>query len=42
MTVEIQSEYLQQTLIDLVKIDSINPELTPTGAGETEIAQYVV
>jgi acetylornithine deacetylase len=28
-------------LSDLVKIDSVNPDLVPNGAGEAEIAQYI-
>ncbi|HTP11577.1 MAG TPA: ArgE/DapE family deacylase [Anaerolineae bacterium] len=37
----IDRHYLQQTLIDLVRINSINPSLTPNGAGEKEIAAYM-
>ena len=37
----IDEQFLQQTLIDLVQINSVNPSLTPEGAGETEIAHYV-
>ena len=37
----IDREYLLRTLADLVRIDSINPSLAPSGAGETEIAAYV-
>lgn len=33
--------FLQQTLIELVKINSINPDLTAEGVGETEIAAYL-
>jgi acetylornithine deacetylase len=34
--------YLHHTLIDLVHINSINPSLTPGGAGEREIAGYLL
>jgi acetylornithine deacetylase len=37
----IDRNYLQRTLADLVRIDSINPSLTPGGAGEREIAAYM-
>jgi acetylornithine deacetylase len=32
---------LTNLLSDLVKIDSVNPDLVPNGAGESEIAQYI-
>jgi acetylornithine deacetylase len=41
MNVSIDRDYLIQTLIQLVSIDSTNPSLTPAGAGEAEIAAYV-
>jgi acetylornithine deacetylase len=31
----------QQLLSELVKIDSVNPDLVPGGAGETEIAKFI-
>jgi acetylornithine deacetylase len=37
----IDHDYVHQTLADLVRINSINPSLTPGGAGEREIAAYV-
>jgi acetylornithine deacetylase len=41
MSISIDREYLTNTLIDLVKINSVNPSISPTGAGEAEIASYV-
>jgi acetylornithine deacetylase len=37
----IDRAYLHHTLADLVRINSINPSLTPGGAGEREIAAYM-
>jgi len=37
----IDSDYLVATLIDLVRIDSVNPSLVPGGAGESQVAAYV-
>lgn len=37
----IDRTYLHHTLIDLVRINSINPSLTPGGAGERDIAAYL-
>jgi acetylornithine deacetylase len=37
----IDREALTQTLKDLVKIDSVNPSLVESAAGETEIADYL-
>ncbi len=37
----IDQHYLQQTLTDLVHLNSVNPSLTPGGAGEREIAAYL-
>ena len=34
-------DHLTRTLVDLVRIDSINPSLVPGAAGEAEIADYV-
>lgn len=41
MAIEIDREYLVDTLADLVRIDSINPSLTPGSPGEAEIAAHV-
>lgn len=37
----IDREYLVRTLVDLVRINSVNPTLVPGGAGEAEIGAYV-
>lgn len=39
--IRIDPDYLQQTLVDLVRIDSTNPLLSPEGKGEQEIGAYV-
>lgn len=36
----IDRDFLQQTLTELVQIDSVNPSLTAGAAGEAEIADY--
>ena len=41
MTLQIDTQFLIDTLTDMVKINSTNPSLSPTGAGETQIAHYV-
>ena len=41
MTFEIDKNYLTQTAQHLVRINSTNPSLSPTGAGEAEIGTYV-
>ncbi len=41
MNLTIDREYLTQTLINLVRIESINPSLVPSGTGEANIAQYI-
>ncbi len=41
MNLRIDADFLTQTLIDLVQINSINPSLSPDGAGEAEIGVYV-
>lgn len=41
MPFTIDREYLIKTLADLIGINSINPQLVPDGAGETEIAAYI-
>jgi acetylornithine deacetylase len=38
----IDREQLTRTLADLVRIESVNPQLVPGGRGEAEIARYVV
>lgn len=40
-TLQIDRDYLTQTLINLVRINSINPSLVDGGAGEADIAAYV-
>jgi acetylornithine deacetylase len=42
MKIDVDRDYLHDTLADLVGINSINPSLIPNGAGEAEIAAYVV
>jgi acetylornithine deacetylase len=37
----IDREYLFNTLADLIRINSVNPTLAPTGRGEAEVAAYV-
>jgi acetylornithine deacetylase len=41
MSFPIDREYLLTTLVDLVKINSINSSLVPGAAGEAEIAVYI-
>ncbi|MEM7032187.1 MAG: ArgE/DapE family deacylase [Chloroflexota bacterium] len=41
MSLSIDRDYVTQTLIDLVQINSINPSLVTGGAGEAEIAAYI-
>ena len=38
---QIDQDYLYQTLMNLVRLNSINPSLVPNGAGEANIAAYV-
>ena len=38
---KIDKNYILTTLQDLVRINSINPRLSPDGEGETEIGAYV-
>jgi acetylornithine deacetylase len=40
MNISIDREFLLRTLQELVRINSINPSLTPGAAGESEIAAY--
>lgn len=41
MSIKIDEKYLTQTLIDLIRIDSSNPSLTPGAPGEGKIATYI-
>ena len=41
MTITIDQDYIINTLTNIVKINSVNPGLTPEGQGEAEIAAYV-
>lgn len=41
MNISIDQDYLIGTLIDLIKIDSVNPTLVAGGAGEAEIAAFI-
>jgi acetylornithine deacetylase len=41
MPISIDQAFLLETLSELVRTDSINPSLTPTGAGETQIASLL-
>ena len=42
MTLKIDKDYITQTLVELVRIDSRNPSLTEGAPGETAIAQFIV
>jgi acetylornithine deacetylase len=39
--ISVDRRYLQETLVDLVRIDSVNPSVSPGGRGEAEVARYV-
>jgi acetylornithine deacetylase len=39
--VEVDREYIRETLVRLVQIDSVNPTLAPGAPGEREIAQFI-
>ena len=41
MVINIDKDYITQTLVELVRIDSRNPSLTEDAPGEVEIAQYI-
>ena len=41
MNPTIDPNYTRQTLVDLVQINSVNPDLSPDGAGEAVIGAYV-
>jgi acetylornithine deacetylase len=41
MNLTIDSEYLIKTLANLIRINSINPQLVPEGRGEAEMAAYI-
>ncbi len=40
-TIAIDRPYVVRTLTELVRINSVNPSLSPEGAGEREIAAYI-
>ena len=40
-TPQISAEYLEETLIELVRINSINPDLSAEGVGEAQISAYI-
>ena len=42
MNLTIDREYLTQTLIDMVRIESINPSLVPGGSGEANVIAFKV
>ena len=41
MTLPIDRDFLIRSLVDLVRINSVNPDLVPGAPGEAEIATYV-
>lgn len=41
MNFNIDREYLTRTLADLIRLNSINPQLVPDGPGEADIAAYI-
>jgi len=41
MTVTVNKEYVINLLGDLIRINSVNPSITPDGAGESEIAAHI-
>jgi len=41
MQIKIDREHLEKVLCDLVKIDSVNPDLVSGGAGEEEAARFL-
>lgn len=41
MSLTLDRDFVLRTLVDLVRINSINPRIAPDGAGEAEIAGYV-
>lgn len=41
MSFTIDKAYVTETLIDLVRINSVNPSLSPSGKGEVEVGTYV-
>ena len=41
MTITVDQHYLTKILSDLVRINSVNPDLDPSGAGEGELAAYL-
>jgi acetylornithine deacetylase len=41
MNLKFDHDFTRKTLVDLVRINSVNPELSPDGRGESEIGAYV-
>ena len=41
MSISIDQDYCLEALTNLVRINSINPELVPEGPGEVRIAEYI-
>jgi acetylornithine deacetylase len=41
MSLAVDREFLTQTLVDMVRIDSRNPSVSPDGPGEAELGAYV-
>ena len=41
MSISIDQDYCLDALTNLVRINSINPELVPEGPGEVRIAEYI-
>ena len=41
MNPTIDRSFLTQTLVELVRIDFTNPSLSPSGAGEAEVGEYI-
>lgn len=41
MTIEVDKDYIQTILSEMVSIDSVNPSLVGGGAGEREMAKYI-
>ena len=37
----VDREYMTNLLVDMVRIDSVNPDLVPGAAGECELAKYI-
>ncbi len=41
MNISVDSEYVIQSCVDMVRINSVNPSLSPEGKGEAEMGAYV-